>query len=59
MDGGAWQAAVLGVTKSRTRLSGFPLHFRCRLSGGFSVIMHVSMPLPVSSCGQDSVLRWR
>ena len=42
MDGGAWQAAVLGVTKSRTRLSGFPLHFRCRLSGGFSVIMHVT-----------------
>ena len=29
MDGGAWQAAVHGVVKSRTRLSDFPftLHF--------------------------------
>ena len=29
MDGGAWSAAVLGVTKSQTRLSGFtvPFHF--------------------------------
>ena len=24
MDGGAWQATVHGVTKSRTRLSGSP-----------------------------------
>ena len=31
MDGGAWWAAVLGVAKSRTRLSAFTfttLHFR-------------------------------
>ena len=27
MDGGAWQAAVQGVTKSRTRLSDFPFTF--------------------------------
>ena len=27
MDGGAWQATVHGVTKSRTRLSGFTLTF--------------------------------
>ena len=27
MDGGAWYAAVHGVTKSRTRLSGFTLTF--------------------------------
>ena len=29
MDGGAWWAAVLGVAKSRTQLSGFtfPFHF--------------------------------
>ena len=27
MDGGAWWAAVLGVAKSRTRLSDFPFHF--------------------------------
>ena len=27
MDGGAWWAAVHGVTKSRTRLSGFPFTF--------------------------------
>ena len=27
MDGGAWWAAVLGVTKSRTRLSDFTLTF--------------------------------
>ena len=31
MDGGAWQAAVPGVVKSRTRLSDFPFtfHFSC------------------------------
>ena len=27
MDGGAWQAAVHGVAKSRTRLSDFTFHF--------------------------------
>ena len=27
MDGGAWQAAVHGVTKSRTRLSNFTFTF--------------------------------
>ena len=27
MDGGAWQAAVQGVTKSRTRLSDFTFTF--------------------------------
>jgi len=27
MDGGAWQAAVHGVTKSRTRLSDFTVTF--------------------------------
>ena len=27
MDGGAWQAAVHGVTKSRTRLSDLPFTF--------------------------------
>ena len=27
MDGGAWQAAVNGVTKSRTRLSNFTFTF--------------------------------
>ena len=27
MDGGAWQAAVHGVAKSRTRLSDFPFTF--------------------------------
>ena len=27
MDGGAWRAAVRGVTKSQTRLSDFPFTF--------------------------------
>ena len=27
MDGGAWEAAVHGVTKSRTRLRDFPFTF--------------------------------
>ena len=27
MDGGAWWAAVLGIAKSRTRLSDFPFTF--------------------------------
>ena len=30
MDGGAWWAAVHGVTKSRTRLSDFPFTFHFR-----------------------------
>ena len=29
MDGGAWQAAVHGVAKRRTRLSDFTLYFVC------------------------------
>ena len=29
MDGGAWQAAVHGVTKSQTRLSDFTFTFPC------------------------------
>ena len=29
MDGGAWYAAVHGVTRSRTRLSGFTFTFQC------------------------------
>ena len=34
MEGGAWQAAVHGVAKSRTRLSDFTFtfHFHCSLS---------------------------
>jgi hypothetical protein len=28
MDGGAWQATVHGVTKSRTQLSDFTYHLR-------------------------------
>ena len=32
MDGGAWQARVHGVTKSRTRLSDFTLTFHFSLS---------------------------
>ena len=31
MDGGAWWAAVHGVTKSRTRLSDFPFTFHFSL----------------------------
>ena len=29
MDGGAWEAAVHGVAKSRTRLSDFTFTFHC------------------------------
>ena len=32
MDGGAWEAAVHGVTKSRTRLSDFTFNFHFPLS---------------------------
>ena len=32
MDGGAWQAAVHGVAKSRTRLSNFTFNFHFSLS---------------------------
>ena len=33
MDGGAWWAAVHGVTKSGTRLSDFPFTFHFRALG--------------------------
>ena len=33
MDGGAWWAAVHGVTKSRTRLSDFPFTFHFHALG--------------------------
>ena len=60
MDGGGWWAAVLGVTKSRTCLSGFPFTFTADSSKAQEAqgrnACHVS--LPVCSCGQDSVLRW-
>ena len=32
MDGGAWEAVVHGVAKSRTRLSDFPFPFHFSLS---------------------------
>ena len=31
MDGGAWWAAVHGVTKSRTQLSNFTFAFHCHV----------------------------
>ena len=33
MDGGAWWAAVHGVTKNWTRLSDFPFHFSLSCTG--------------------------
>ena len=33
MDGGAWWAAVLGVAKSRTRLTDFTFTFHCSFLG--------------------------
>ena len=44
MDGGAWQAAVHGVTKSRTRLSDFTFH---------------SHALEKEMATHSSVLAWR
>ena len=41
MDGGAWWAAVHGVTKSRTRLSNFTFHFHAlekEMATHFSVL---------------------
>ena len=46
MDGGAWQAAVHGVTKSRTRLSDFPFTFH----------FHA---LEKEMAAHSSVLAWR
>ena len=44
MDGGAWSAAVHGVTKSRTRLSDFTFHFHA---------------LEKEMATRSSVLAWR
>ena len=46
MDGGAWRAAVHGVTKSRTRLSDFTLAFH----------LHA---LEKEMATHSSVLAWR
>ena len=46
MDGGAWWAAVCGVAKSRTRLSGFTLTFHFRA-------------LEKEMATHSSVLAWR
>ena len=46
MDGGAWWAAVHGVTKSRTRLSDFPFTFH-------------SPALEKEMATHSSVLAWR
>ena len=46
MDGGAWQAAVHGVTKSQTRLSSFT----------FSFHFHA---LEKEMAAQSSTLAWR
>ena len=44
MDGGAWWAAVHGVTRSRTRLSDFRFHFSLSYIGERN-----GNPLPCSS----------
>ena len=46
MDGGAWQAAIHGVAKSRTRLSDFPFTFH-------------SHALEKEMATHSSVLAWR
>ena len=46
MDGGAWWAAVHGVTKSRTRLSDFTFTFHCHA-------------LEKEMASHSSVLAWR
>ena len=46
MDGGAWEAAVHGVAKSQTRLSGFTYTFHCHA-------------LEKEMATQSSVLAWR
>ena len=48
MDGGAWWAAVLGVTKSRTRLSDFTFTFH----------FHV-LEKEMAMATHSSVLAWR
>ena len=42
MDGGAWQATVRGVAKSRTRLRGFTFYF------------HLQIGFPDNSVGKES-----
>ena len=46
MDGGAWSAAVHGITKSRTRLSDFTFTFHCHA-------------LEKEMATHSSVLAWR
>ena len=44
MDGGAWKAAVHGITESQTRLSGFTFHIHA---------------LEKETATHSSVLAWR
>ena len=57
MDGGAWQAAVHGVTKSRTRLSDLPFTFYFHALEK-EMATH-SMFLPGESQGQGSLVGCR
>ena len=47
MDGGAWWAAVCGVTKSRTQLSDFPFTFH------FPALEKAMAPTPVLLPGES------
>ena len=53
MDGGAWQAAVHGVTKSQTRLSDFTFNFT------FMPWRRKWQPTPVESQGRGSLVGYR
>ena len=58
MDGGAWQAAVHGVAKSRTRLSDFSFTFHFHALEK-EMATHSRVFLPGESQGQESLVGGR
>ena len=46
-EGGAWQATVHGVTKSRTQLSDFTMYLEIEFNYSFSTFMYFNFFLPV------------
>ena len=59
MDGGAWWAAVHGVTKSRTRLSDFPFTFHFHALEKEMATHSSVLAWRIPGTGEPGGLAWR
>ena len=59
MDGGAWWAAVHGVTKSRTRLSNFPFTFHFHALEKEMATHSSVLAWRIPGTGEPGGLAWR